>query len=225
MATSYYARLNTNKLKADLARAIKSIGIDSIEEGLTAGDKIAIGDELISAMKDQIAKGISPIQGFGRFPAYKWVARGNRVSSKATAIKGNSIRARSTRAQYRALAKETKRQGYPYTVRKRFPSKRERPVNLYLSGSMMNNLTVRPARQGGLTGGLRRRVLYYGYFDRLSALKEEGHRVGVNGQPPRPTIPVGNEQLNRTVYNRLIVAISRRIRAGIQRSLHKSFPI
>lgn len=199
----YYARLNTNKLKADLAREMRRIGKKTIEEGLTRKDKIDIGDEMLEEMKRDISRGISPIFGYGRFPGYK------AVMASQSILRGGRAGSRSARARRRSLATARKKEGYPYTVRGRFPNKRERPVNLYLSGDMLNSLEARPRRLG----------LEFGYYKAKSALKEQGHREGVGGQPSRPTIPVGSERLNRSIYNRLIVSISRRIRAAIQRSI------
>lgn len=217
MASNYYAKLDIAKLRRDTLREIQRIGVTTIEKGLNEADKVQIGAELVEAMKDQIAKGISPIQGKGRFPAYKWVAKANQIlkGGRATASK-------DARTRRRKFAADTKKKGYPYSVRGQYPSKRERPVNLFLSGKFMNDLTAKSVRGGGVLSVFRRRVMRFGFFKDLSAKKEEGHRVGVNSQPSRPTIPTGAEQLNRTVYNRLLVAISRRIRLAVQRSIRKS---
>lgn len=101
---------------------------------------------------------------------------------------------------------------YPGRVRKKFPSKRNRPVNLNLSGQQIRSLTFRIRK--GLTSTLR-----VGYFNRKAALKESGHRDGVNAQPKRPTIPSGTEQFAvrvKRVINREIFRISRKI---VNRSL------
>lgn len=114
-----------------------------------------IGKEVVKEMKDLISKGISPIRGKERFPAYK------RAEDKS---------------------------GYPNNVGKRFPGKKKRPVNLTLSGDMLNALIFRAIGSGENIS------IEVGYFDEAEALKEKGHREGTNGQPKRPTIPQGNEQ-------------------------------
>ena len=77
---------------------------------------------------------------------------------------------------------------YPEKARKDYPSKRSRPVNLHLSGDQLHSLVSKPyqARKGW--------GVEVGYWDSLSKKKEEGHRVGVHGQPSRPTIPQDGER-------------------------------
>ena len=72
-----------------------------------------VSQSTINRMKDLISKGISPIQGRGRFPAYK----GN-VASRTSKTK----------------------KGYPYNVKDSFPDKKITPVNLKLSGDFLDNL-------------------------------------------------------------------------------------
>lgn len=202
---SYYAKLNLSKLKRDLNREMKRIGLKTIEEGLTVQDKVQIGEELIEAIKDQVAVGISPILGRGRFEAYKAVGAASKI------LKGGKATTKAGRARRRAFAQKTKQQGYPYTVRNKYPSKRDRPVNLYLSGRFLNDLRAKALKRG----------LEFGFYTELSALKEQGHREGANGQPQRPIIPIRNERLNRSIYNRLIVSLARRIKRAIARASQK----
>jgi len=200
---SYSSKINVSKLKKAIDREIKRIGIKTIEEGLTSSDKREIGDELIEAIKDQVSKGISPILGRGRFEGYKAVTKANRI------LRGGKGGTKASRARRRKLAKATKKQGYPYSVKNKFPSKRERPVNLFLSGRFLNDLRAKPLKRG----------LEFGFYTKLSTNKELGHREGANTQPERPIIPVRNERLNRTIYNRLIVSLARRIKQAIGRAI------
>lgn len=114
-------------------------------------------DQLETTMKSQIAKGISPIRGNGRFPEYK-----------NAGVKGR----------------------YPDSARDKFPNKRQRPVNLFLSGDMLDDLDAR---------ALTSEVIEVGYSDSKQAQKERDHRDGANGQPKRPTIPQGAEEFNQTI--------------------------
>jgi hypothetical protein len=82
---------------------------------------------------------------------------------------------------------------YPEKARRDYPSKRSRPVNLYLSGDQMRSLTSKPFARGKGWG------VEVGYWDSLSKKKEEGHRVGVNGQPSRPTIPQAGERFAQRI--------------------------
>lgn len=73
----------------------------------------------------------------------------------------------------------------PYKHPKKYPGSRKpaSPVNLRLSGDMLDNLGYTALQsEGGY-------VAHVGYSDPKQILKESGHREGVNGQPARPTIP------------------------------------
>lgn len=76
-----------------------------------------------------------------------------------------------------------------YKDPKKYPGdlKAKRPVNLWLSGDFLSSLTfiTEPAKYGYATT-----IFYKGEEDK----KESGHRVGVHGQPKRPTIPVKGEE-------------------------------
>lgn len=78
----------------------------------------------------------------------------------------------------------------------RYPGKlkRQRPVNLYLTGDMLAALTVKADSPRAFT---------LGYFESSEAIKEHGHRDGANGQPRRPTIPEGSEEFNQTIQRQI----------------------
>lgn len=70
----------------------------------------------------------------------------------------------------------------------RYPGKRKSksPVNLKLSGDMMNDLDYDVVKSAsGYSAQL-------GYSSSKEQVKELGHREGANGQPIRPTVPQGN---------------------------------
>lgn len=131
-------------------------------------------------MLDFIARGISPILGKGRFPAYKHAA--SRDKSK-----------------------------YPFSARKNYPSKRQRPVNLFLSGDFLNSLIAKkaPGKKLSIEIGFRR--------GSLSAKKESGHRGGVNGQPSRPIIPSESEEFNVTIKQIIVKMLRDAVRAAVRR--------
>ena len=99
---------------------------------------------------------------------------------------------------------------YPANQKSKFPRKRQRPVNLFLSGDFLKALKHRvyEARFGF--------GFEVGYFDRDEAKKEQGHREGVKGQPERPTIPVKGEEWNqriqRIIFKRFKEAIARYVK-------------
>lgn len=73
----------------------------------------------------------------------------------------------------------------------RYPAgkKPQRPVNLFLTGDMLEDLQERSDAK----------TIEIGYFKSSEADKERGHREGANGQPKRPTIPEGTEEFNETI--------------------------
>lgn len=137
-----------------------------------------LGKIVVKEMKNNISKGISPIQGKGRFPGYK-----------------------------RAGDKD----GYPNTVRRQFPAKRRRPVNLKLSGAFLRMLRGKPKKVG------RAFSPNVGFFDNLSRKKESGHRDGVNGQPKRAIIPVGGESLKKSI----LIRVEKAFKAAILKVVRK----
>lgn len=124
-----------------------------------------IGKGVIDEMKDMISKGISPIQGQTRFPAYK----------NPDKYPGNK--------------------------------KSARPVNLYLTGEFLKNLTYKIFKNG------ESYAVRVGFFDRQSQLIQDGHRVGVNKQPKRPIIPDKNK--NESFAQRIQRIISGLLRERI----------
>lgn len=179
--------LNFRKFKADLEREFKLTVHQAINK-IDRRDMQKIGDAAIDEMKNLISKGISPIAGEGRFDAYKWVGKANAANKIARSL------SKDRRKSARQIAKEVKKKGYPYSVRKDFPDKRERPVNLYLSGDFLKNLKATPLLSG----------VKIGFSDSLSSKKEQGHREGVNGQPQRPIIPNRDEEFNPSIYRRIV---------------------
>lgn len=72
-----------------------------------------------------------------------------------------------------------------YKNPKKYPGKRKpaRPVNLSLEGDFLADLSFRPVAGAY---GYDTEIFY---ASELSQKKEQGHRVGVKGQPKRPTLP------------------------------------
>lgn len=182
--------IDLDKFKRDITKAFK----DSADEAITSisdRDKVTIGNAVIAEMTAGILKGVSPIAEFGRFDAYKWVGRAN----QATKISRRLTGARKTAAKN--IAAQAKKK-YPYSVMKKFPDKRERPVNLFLSGEFLYDLEATPITNG----------VSIGFATRLSELKEQGHREGVNGQPSRPIIPIRGESFNNSIYRRIVDTVT-----------------
>lgn len=205
----------------------------------------AIGQGMVAEMKSMISKGISPIEGAGRFPEYKVktkqraannaikAARVDRMLTKIkeaeakklskaakskkkiasffgakkkakdyssrgkqSALKARLLRSRARREQgnvKRLRAEKAGIKGYPYTVQKKFPAKKPRPVNLFLSGKFLRAL------KEFVVGTNEEAKLSIGFEDFLAEQIEEGHRVGWLGQGKRPIIPQGNERFAQRI--------------------------
>ncbi len=128
--------------------ALKKL-IDGIPKEAALASNRAIAQLIEKKMKDLIKKGISPIEGDGRFPPYK--------------------------AQV-----ERNKKKYPDSVRDKFPNKRRRPVNLFLSGRFLRELKAVPRRIN---------LIVVGFFSPYGQKLEQGHREQANGQGYRPIIP------------------------------------
>ena len=179
-----------------------------------------MGQDAIDEMKDMISKGISPVREAGRFPGYLAAvsrrgaqkalteARRSALEESGGSLRGASVLNRNAIEKKKAAVSKAG-EGYPYSVMADFPDKRERPVNLYLTGEQMKDLTFR------LVPGKWGQALEIGYFTALSAKKESGHREGVHGQPSRPTIPdAGSNEsfairISRLLRESMIEAIDR----------------
>lgn len=206
------------QLKRDLALVLKFYQA-SLNETVAQD----IGFTIIGTILDLVSKGVSPIAGAGRFPAYKWAAFRNDLkkekSSIAKALKKNKgalfVRGRQNARQVLLAQKEAARKGvdsvsgrYPFTKQAIALGKKPRPVNLLLTGEFLFHL------QAIVTGVAGKHGLEIGFFDSKNAAKEDGHREGVNGQPSRPIIPLSGEDFAVTITN----AIYKKIEEALDRS-------
>lgn len=94
--------------------------------------------------------------------------------------------------------------GYKDSYKKRikkqrgeFKGKRQRPVNLKLTGDMLDALKHK-SKKG------KRAKLEIGYFDEDEAIKERGHREGANKQLKRPTVPLQRREQFAARIQRII---------------------
>lgn len=179
------------KFKEDIRKAT-DLEVRIAMNKLTSSDKILIGRDAIIEMFDMISKGISPIREFGRFPGYKWATFKNEALKVAA---GQSDK--KNRRQSRREIKRHANSKYPYSMKKKYPGKKDRPVNLYLSGNFLDSLMT-------WTEGSR---LFIGFKDKKSQDIEKGHRTGgvkgVNDQPKRPIIPESGEEFSPSIYRRI----------------------
>lgn len=165
------------------------------------------GQRIVQEMKDQISAGISPIKQAGRFPGYKAATGINDTKKKLRGSK-NSMLGASGASHANKLRKDISnlKTRYPYSVQDKFPNKQVRPVNLFLSGKLLEALKYKLIK--GVSAKLE-----IGYYDKKSILMEQGHREGANGQPERPTIPAEGEEFNAKIMkvflDQITVAVKR----------------
>jgi hypothetical protein len=102
-----------------------------------------------------------------------------------------------------------------YKNKDKYPGKRKphRPVNLYLSGDFLNSLDSKNVRT---SKGYQPSI---GFRNEKSRKKEEGHRIGWNGQPERPVIPSAaqNETIAKTIEVSIIDQIKQILKDRVQR--------
>lgn len=192
-------------IKDDLHRYLAFIQ-DSLNETV-AND---IGVTITTTMLLLISKGISPIEGNGRFPAYKWAEFRNNLKKERSAIgralkknkKSWLVYKRKNKRQILLAQKEANRKDqsfvnnrYPFTAEAKRWGKKPRPVNLRLSGDFLTSLEHVVTKTAEGVG------LEIGFWDPLSIDKEQGHREGANTQPERPIIPIDREEFAQTILN------------------------
>jgi len=246
------ARIKSKNVDKELARELLK-EIEHIADGVKDKETLRIvGEGIVDEMRAMISKGISPIEGRGRFPEYKVktkqreaqnaikAARLNRANTKAKAANAKKItkrtrlaaraarfvgkvtgsktaksyakdlsrRGKQTALKARLLNSKSRREqrgirgqvkakkeirGYPYTVQKKFPNKKPRPVNLFLSGKFLEGL------KAFVQGAQNDAKLSIGFDDFQLEQIEEGHRIGWLGQGKRPIIPQQGEKFAQRI--------------------------
>jgi hypothetical protein len=171
------------KVKIDLsAIRILQKDISRAQKAFTRTRMSRTGKTIVKEMKSLISKGISPI-------------RGPQLKTRFPA--------------YKHAGKPNK---YPANQIRMFPKKRQRPVNLFLSGEQMRDLDSKTIP---FKGGHSIRIEYK---TQMSKDKESGHRDGINGQPKRPTLPVKrNERWAKTIENILVYGIKKALQAYVKK--------
>lgn len=163
------------KVKINLRDIQKLLSEVPAKAALTSNRKIAkLAREKIL---DLVSKGISPIEGNGRFDAYKPKSKTKRT--------------------------------YPETVKKSYPAKRRRPVNLELSGKFLRALKSFPKSVN---------IISIGFFSSYGETLELGHREGAGGQAVRPIIP---SEPGESFTKAIRAAILKEYREAIQRYLKR----
>lgn len=115
---------------------------------------------------------------------------------KQSALKTRLLNSHARRQQKDVRSKTTAKKqlrGYPYTVQKKFPNKKPRPVNLFLRGNFL------AALKEFITGSSDNGKLAIGFEDFNMEQIEEGHRIGWLGQGKRPIIPQANEKFAQRI--------------------------
>lgn len=152
-----------------------------------------LADVAIKEMKKYVAAGRSPVEGVGRFPEYKAVGRVKEQRKRAKAIgswakKASASSKRGVQRSASTARKKIgviKKSGYPYSVMDDYPSKKIRPVNLFLSGKMLRDI--------GWARNVAKRSVTIGIFKGLSKKKAMTHNEGTQAPrvPQRKFMPTG----------------------------------
>lgn len=174
---------------------------------LSASDMSAVGQAVVDGSKALIARGVSPVRDWGRFPAYK--AQRSAAKVKALRESAKSVQSKKAqkaiRVQARNISDRSKQRDYPFSVMGKYPGKKVRPVNLYLSGEMLSHLTFK--RTG-------KETIEVGIIDAPSEIETiaRAHNEGpTDGKfPQRRFLPVANGERYALVIERAIREIYRR---------------
>ncbi len=202
--------LINKKIAGDLNKILHD-ELLKIQKGVKSRENLeAIGKGIVAEMKSMISKGISPIEGAGRFPEYKQRARAKglrkvakNISQEKNFIFGDSKYSRRQRREVdskvkklKKTAAQTENRGYPNSVKGSFPAKRARPVNLFLSGDFLK--TLKEILSGSASSS-KLEIGFKGSGSEKSERMEEGHRIGWLGQGKRPIIPQGSEKFAQRI--------------------------
>lgn len=206
MAGEIKGQLDIQALKASLNRELRRYKKEGIEQ-MTAAERRIVGQAGLAAMLDYISKGISPIEGMGRFPGYKWVDRINAQLKAVSRSKSKRLVTRAKKRFARANLKALQKTKYPYSAMRRYPDKKVRPVNLFLSGKFLRHVQLRFPNKG----------VSIGIYEQPYVKYEQGHREGVNTQPERPIIPQGTETFSRNIMNKIIDALRKTVIARLEK--------
>jgi len=174
-----------------------------------------LGRETVDAVKKSIAIGKSPVQGEGRFVGYKADRAGASFRENITKTKGDDAGSRGIRATLRREAKRTRDRSkfYPNSVKKEHPGKRNRPVNLKLSGKLIKAIKWKPSTGGVIVGLISASRNIKNIF--------EAHNEGTNiakKVPRRALLPTGQgEQFTSIIRRRINNLYFMRIRDILRR--------
>jgi hypothetical protein len=116
-----------------------------------------VGEFVVRASLENIAMGISPVRGYGRFPAYvaddMMRIQRKKLGKGAKTVKEKYYQ-KARNARVRARIEELKANYYPFSAMHKFTNKKLRPVNLKLSGDFLSKLDFKVGGQRSLWVGL-----------------------------------------------------------------------
>ena len=200
-------------VKLDIIKHLKNLVDEDIAK--------EISDTIIEGILQHTAIGLSPVRGVGRFVGYKAQEQANKIRKIARSYSRAVLHARSgsrdslknKATSERARAAGVSASGYPLSVQSRFPEKRIRPVNLRLTGTMLDGLSY--------TFNAAKQMVTIGIFSGKAKLEAETHNLGTQEPdvPTRQFIPTGSGQEFTVSIMRLIKEVyTKRINSIIEES-------
>lgn len=148
---------------------------------LSSEFKSQMGFKVVEDMKQFMSAGQSPVKGVGRFEAY------------------------STQRN-----KDPKKRLYPFNVKKEYPGKQVRPVNLKLSGDLYDSIDYRVIQSG----------VQVGHFSPSKDIREkfEKHNLGTDPRvPKRQYLPGQGQTFNVSIMRNLKELVISRIKSILRR--------
>lgn len=171
--------------KVDKRKQINDFILKEIErinkEGLSQRALNDIGQGVVKEMKDMISKGISPIEGRGRFPEYKSKTDAKTALNLSRLARSTGRRLKIQQAEQKKLSKQTSLKA----KLQRKAAKRTGDKS-YSKAAKDNSRRAKELKQNvRWTTATRRRVRYLGRKARkLAAKAKRGYPYSVQGQFP-----------------------------------------
>lgn len=161
------------------------------KDGIPTRFKKEMAEDTIDEMKRLITRGQSPVKGFGRFDAY--------------------VAQREPEVNIKILA----RKKYPYGVREEFPGKKVRPVNLTLTGEMLDALTYKRVGKN-IRIGYFRGLFGFGSKELVEKVSNAQRGNPEKNIPQRKFLPTDGEgfvqSVMRVIKNSLLKALKTKLR-------------
>lgn len=195
---------------------VKMDGLENLKKEKIASRTFQrkLGTRVLEAILEMIAVGKSPVRGAGRFAGYKVdrVSAGDR--KLATRFAKSGMKGAAKRAKKKVSSANKNKRHYPNSVMDKYPAKQKRPVNLRLSGDLLDAMKWKPV-SGGVKIGLIRASRK---LKKIFQAHNEGTLESKN-VPRRPILPTGpGEKFTPSIDKQIRRLFTARIRQMLSKN-------